>query len=150
MNSLLKELDAVLNTEDFLINSSQFSAFVFENIEDLNWAGFYFYRNEELSLGPFQGKVACSPIALGKGVCGTSALERKTILVEDVHQFPGHIACDSASNSELVVPLIKNDKLLGVFDMDSPSKARFNSELQQLIEDLIDLYIRKTNFDLIK
>jgi GAF domain-containing protein len=144
--SLEKELDAVLNTDDFLVNSAQFSAFVFENVRDLNWAGFYFYRESELRLGSFQGRVACNPIPLSKGVCGKSARERKTILVDDVHSFEGHIACDERSRSELVIPLVKEDRLLGVFDMDSPKLARFKAEDRELMEKLVEVYISATDF----
>ncbi len=145
-NSLNDQLNALLNTDDFLVNSAQFCAFVFDEIKDLNWAGFYFYRDELLQLGSFQGKPACNPIAMGKGVCGTAAESRKSILVEDVHQFPGHIACDAASNSELVIPLIKQGKLIGVFDMDSPKLSRFTTEDKEGMEKLCQSYLDKTKF----
>jgi L-methionine (R)-S-oxide reductase len=113
---------------DRIANAANFASLVFHGVPDLNWAGFYFYDGTELVVGPFQGKPACVRIALGKGVCGTAALSREAQLVPDVHAFPGHIACDSASNSEIVVPLIKNGQLLGVWDVDSPTLNRFDSE----------------------
>lgn len=104
------------------------SAIIYDNMEDLNWAGFYIMRDSALVLGPFQGKVACINIALGKGVCGTAAGNDETLVVPDVHQFPGHIACDCASNSEIVVPIHKDGKVVGVLDIDSPSLNRFSEE----------------------
>lgn len=127
---------------DFIANASQFSAFLFNELPDLNWAGFYLNRNEELVLGPFQGKVACVRIPFGKGVCGAAARTRETQRVEDVHAFPGHIACDSASNSELVVPLVKDGRLIGVLDLDSPKVGRFSAEDQAAIEHLADIFLR--------
>ena len=118
---LTAQLEALLSGErDFIANAAQFSAFVYHELEGLNWAGFYLVKDDELVLGPFQGKVACVRIAFGRGVCGAAAASRQTQRVEDVHAFPGHIACDSASNSELVVPLIKEGRLIGVLDLDSP------------------------------
>ncbi|MBQ8138327.1 MAG: GAF domain-containing protein [Lachnospiraceae bacterium] len=107
---------------------SNASALIFESLEDLNWAGFYLMKGGSLMLGPFQGKVACIRIAVGRGVCGTAVAEDKTQLVKNVHEFPGHIACDSASNSEIVVPIHKDGKVWGVLDIDSPSLARFDEE----------------------
>ena len=107
---------------------SNASALLYENMEDLNWAGFYLLNKGSLMLGPFQGKVACIRIELGKGVCGTAAATDTTQLVKDVHQFPGHIACDSASNSEIVVPIHKDGKVIAVLDIDSPSLSRFDEE----------------------
>jgi GAF domain-containing protein len=109
---------------------------------DLNWAGFYFLRGDELVLGPFQGKPACVRIGVGKGVCGAAVAERKSMLVEDVHAFPGHIACDSASRSELVVPLVRNNEILGVLDLDSPLRARFDTDDLAGIEDVAERYVR--------
>jgi GAF domain-containing protein len=111
-----------------LANTANMAAVLFQVLPGLNWAGFYFLRGNELVLGPFQGKVACVRIALGRGVCGTAAQQRQTIMVPDVHAFPGHIACDSASRSEIVVPLIKSGQLLGVLDLDSPNLARFDAD----------------------
>ena len=113
---------------DGLANSANLAALLYQVLPDLNWAGFYFLRGNELVLGPFQGKVACVRIALDRGVCGTAARERRTIVVPDVHAFPGHIACDVASRSEIVVPLLKGENLLGVLDLDSPLEARFDHD----------------------
>lgn len=142
--ALLKaQLESLLADErDFIANASQFSAFLFNQLDDLNWAGFYLNRNEELVLGPFQGQIACVRIPFGRGVCGAAAASRQTQRVEDVHAFAGHIACDSASNSELVVPLIKNGRLIGVLDLDSPSIGRFTEQDQQGIEALAAIFLR--------
>jgi GAF domain-containing protein len=113
---------------DGLANAANMSALLYEALPNLNWAGFYFLRGHELVLGPFQGRVACVRIALGQGVCGTAAERRETVIVPDVHAFPGHIACDAASRSEIVVPLIQDERLLGVLDLDSPQVARFDDE----------------------
>jgi L-methionine (R)-S-oxide reductase len=124
---LAEELVGLLKGEnDFVANAANTSALIFDALPDLNWTGFYLLKKGELVVGPFQGKPACVRIALGKGVCGTAAAERKTIIVPDVDAFPGHIACDGASRSEIVVPLMKGQKLLGVLDLDSPRLARFN------------------------
>ncbi len=126
---------------DFIANAAQFSAFLFHELGDLNWAGFYLNRNEELVLGPFQGKVACVRIPFSKGVCGAAARTRLTQRVDDVHAFPGHIACDSASSSELVVPLLKDGRLVAVLDLDSPSVGRFSAEDQAGIEGLVEIFL---------
>jgi GAF domain-containing protein len=140
------QLESLLADErDFIANSAQFSAFLFSQLDDLNWAGFYLNRNEELVLGPFQGQIACVRIPFGRGVCGAAAQSRQTQRVEDVHAFPGHIACDSASNSELVVPLVKNGQLIGVLDLDSPSLARFTEQDQAGIEQLAAIFLRLTD-----
>lgn len=124
---LAAELVGLLSGEsDFMANAANTAALIFDALPDLNWAGFYFLKEGELVVGPFQGKPACVRIALGKGVCGTAAVERKTIVVPDVDAFPGHIACDSASRSEIVVPLIADGKLVGVLDIDSPRLSRFD------------------------
>lgn len=107
---------------------------------DLNWAGFYFLRGGELVVGPFQGKPACVRITLGRGVCGTAAAERRTIVVDDVHAFDGHIACDAASRSEIVVPLLRGNELLGVLDLDSPMVGRFDSEDAAGLARLVSIY----------
>ncbi|MDT4831751.1 Free methionine-R-sulfoxide reductase [compost metagenome] len=143
---LAAQLESLLADErDFIANSAQFSAFLFNELADLNWAGFYLNRNEELVLGPFQGKVACVRIPFSRGVCGAAARTRETQRIEDVHAFPGHIACDSASNSELVVPLVKDGHLVGVLDLDSPKLARFNEEDQAGIEQLAAIFLRLTD-----
>ncbi|MBI2498264.1 MAG: GAF domain-containing protein [Opitutae bacterium] len=122
-------LAAVLAGErDGLANTANMAALLYQALSGLNWAGFYFLRDGGLVLGPFQGKVACIRIALGKGVCGTAAERRETVVVPDVEKFPGHIACDHASRSEIVVPLLQNGRLLGVLDLDSPHLARFDHE----------------------
>ena len=111
-----------------LANAANMSALLYEALPNLNWAGFYLLQEGELVLGPFQGKVACVRIALGRGVCGTAAERKETVIVADVNAFPGHIACDAASRSEIVVPLVKEGRLLGVLDLDSPQLARFDEE----------------------
>ncbi|HHV45794.1 MAG TPA: GAF domain-containing protein [Tissierellia bacterium] len=128
MNMLLK--GQLSSERDILANLSNASAIIMACVERLNWAGFYILRGDELVLGPFQGLPACNRIKTGNGVCGTAVATRKVQLVPDVHQFPGHIACDAASNSELVVPIIKEDKVYGVLDLDSPEKGRF-TELEK-------------------
>ena len=120
-----------------IANLANVSAAIWQAMDKINWAGFYLMDGGKLVLGPFQGKPACIEIPVGKGVCGTAVKEEKTILVEDVHQFPGHIACDSASNSEIVVPIFKDGKVYGVLDIDSPYFARFTEEDQQGLEALV-------------
>lgn len=143
---LAAQLESLLADErDFIANASQFAAFLFNELPDLNWAGFYLNKNEQLVLGPFQGKVACVRIPFDKGVCGAAARTRATQRVEDVHAFPGHIACDSASNSELVVPLVKNGVLIGVLDLDSPNVGRFSEADQAGIESLASIFLRLTD-----
>lgn len=144
---LATQLAAVLEGErDAIANAANLSALVFELVPDLNWAGFYFLRSpQELVLGPFQGKVACVRIAVGKGVCGTAAAERKTMLVPDVHAFPGHIACDANSRSELVVPLIAQGRVIGVLDLDSPLPGRFDAEDQAGFERLAEIYVASSD-----
>jgi len=143
---LAAQLESLLADErDFIANAAQFSAFLYTQLDDLNWAGFYLNRNEELVLGPFQGQIACVRIPFGKGVCGAAAQSRETHRVLDVHEFPGHIACDSASNSELVVPLVKEGRLIGVLDLDSPSLARFSEADQVGIEALAAIFLKSTD-----
>jgi L-methionine (R)-S-oxide reductase len=125
-----------------LANAANLSALLFQALPDLNWAGFYFLQGGELVLGPFQGKVACVRIALGRGVCGTAAQELRTIIVPDVHLFPGHIACDSASRSEIVVPLVRAGRLLGVLDLDSPQLARFDTDDSFGLATAVDLLLQ--------
>ena len=117
-------------------NAANAAALVYELLPELNWAGFYFLRGGGLVVGPFQGRVACVRIPLGQGVCGTAAERRSTLIVPDVHQFPGHIACDAASNSEIVVPLLDGDRLIGVLDLDSPRADRFTAADARLLESL--------------
>jgi GAF domain-containing protein len=117
-------------------NAANLAALLFERLPDVNWAGFYFLRGGGLVVGPFQGRVACVRIALGAGVCGTAAAEQRTLIVPDVHAFAGHIACDAASNAEIVVPLLSGDRLIGVLDIDSPTQNRFGPADAALLEKL--------------
>jgi len=127
---------------DLIANAANFSALVFHSLPDFNWAGFYLYDGNELVVGPFQGKPACIRIAIGRGVCGTAAQTRQTQLVRDVHEFAGHIACDAASNSEVVVPLVRKDgSLLGVWDVDSPLVARFDEDDRAGMEALCAVFM---------
>ncbi|MDB6047609.1 MAG: hypothetical protein JWR17_355 [Pseudomonas sp.] len=142
---LVAQLESLLADErDFIANAAQFSAFLFSQLDDLNWAGFYLARGDELVLGPFQGQIACVRIPFGRGVCGTAAATRLTQRVEDVHDFDGHIACDSASASELVVPLIKDGELIGVLDLDSPRVGRFSEEDRAGVEQLVAVFLKLT------
>jgi L-methionine (R)-S-oxide reductase len=139
---LARDLTALLSGErDLIANAANTAALIYEALPDLNWAGLYLYKSGELVLGPFQGKPACVRIPLGKGVCGTAAAARETILVEDVHEFPGHIACDSASNSEIVIPLLRGDELLGVLDLDSPKLRRFGAADRQGLDALAKIFV---------
>lgn len=144
---LTSQLGGLLTGErDLIANAANTSALLYEMMPDLNWAGFYFLRaNDELVLGPFQGKVACVRIPKGKGVCGAAVQRRVPVLVEDVHAFPGHIACDSASRSELVVPLIAGGRVLGVIDLDSPSPSRFDADDQAGIEKVAQIFLAATD-----
>ena len=130
---------------DRVANAANLSALIWHGLPDLNWCGFYFLKGTELVLGPFQGKPACVRIALGSGVCGAAAQERRTMIVRDVHEFPGHIACDGASNAELVVPLIKDGRLVGVLDLDSPHLARFDEEDAAGIEALARAWLEASD-----
>lgn len=139
---LALQLSSLLAGErDFIANAANFSSLVFHSLPDVNWAGFYLLKEGELVLGPFQGKPACIRIAIGKGVCGTAAERRQTVLVAKVHDFPGHIACDSDSNSEIVVPLMKGNELMGVFDVDSPSAGRFDEEDAAGLNELVAIFL---------
>jgi L-methionine (R)-S-oxide reductase len=145
---LISQARALLAGErDFTANAANLSALIFHSLPDLNWAGFYWMRGGELVLGPFQGKPACVRIALGKGVCGTAARDRRTVLVPDVHRFPGHIACDSASNSEVVVPVIHGDEVLGVLDLDSPLAERFDESDARALEALVQVFLASTDLE---
>jgi len=139
-DELKKECLELLGSEkDFIANASNFASLLFMRIGSLNWAGFYFLEGDELLLGPFQGKPACIRIKMGKGVCGSAAKSRETLAVDNVHEFPGHIACDSASNSEIVIPLIKNGIFYGVLDIDSPAFCRFSDEDRKGLELLVQI-----------
>jgi L-methionine (R)-S-oxide reductase len=143
---LARDLRALLQGErDLIANAANTAALVYDALPDLNWAGFYLYKSGELVLGPFQGKPACVRIAVGRGVCGAAVERRQSMLVEDVHAFPDHIACDAASRSELVVPLIRNDRVFGVIDLDSPLAGRFDLEDQRGIEAVADIYVNASN-----
>lgn len=137
---VLTQLRSLINDEPSNVaNLANASALLNFYLQDINWVGFYLFDGHELVLGPFQGLPACIRIPLGRGVCGTSAQQRKTLRIEDVHSFPGHIACDAASNSEIVIPMIKEDALLGVLDIDSPLKGRFDEEDQRFLEQFVDI-----------
>jgi L-methionine (R)-S-oxide reductase len=140
--ALGKELHSLLEGEpDPTANAANAAALLFHALPEVNWVGFYFIRGGQLVVGPFQGKPACTRLTLEKGVCGTAAARRETILVADVHQFPGHIACDSASASEIAIPMVANEVLLGVFDVDSPVVARFDAEDRLGLESLVAVFL---------
>lgn len=142
MDTLIQQAEHLLKGEtDRIANAANLAALLFHSLEDINWAGFYFLQGQELVLGPFQGKIACVRIAMGKGVCGTAAARLRTIVVADVHQFPGHIACDTASNAEIVIPLIKNQQLIGVLDIDSTRLNRFGPPDQATLEKIAAAYV---------
>jgi len=144
---LLRQAQGLLEGErDLIANAANVSSLVWQLVPDLNWAGFYFMKGDGLVLGPFQGKPACVRIAVGKGVCGTAVATRETQLVRDVHEFPGHIACDAASNSELVVPLVKGGVVRGVLDLDSPLIGRFDEADRIGIEALCSLFVAGSDF----
>ena len=146
-DELARQTRGLLDGErDLIANAANFAALIWQIVPDLNWAGFYFLKGGVLVLGPFQGKPACVRIAVGKGVCGTAVARRETMLVEDVHAFAGHIACDAASNSELVVPLIKGGVVRGVLDIDSPLLARFDSADRTGFEAVVQLFVTGTDF----
>ena len=138
---LLKQGQALLAPRfGWLSNAANLAALIYQNLPDVNWAGFYILDGNILRLGPFQGKVACTEIPLGKGVCGTAALQKQTLVVADVHQFAGHIACDSASKSEIVIPLLKGGQVWGVLDIDSPIFNRFEQADRMGLEELAKLF----------
>ena len=132
---------------DSVANMANFAALLFHSLPDLNWSGFYLLKGKQLVLGPFQGKPACIRIPLGEGVCGTAATRRETILVANVNEFPGHIACDSASNSEIVVPLVNDDTLIGVLDLDSPSFGRFDDDDAKGLNELVEIFAEATDLE---
>lgn len=140
--SLVVQLLSLLKGEhDRVANAANFSALLFNSLPNVNWAGFYFLHGEELVLGPFQGNPACVRIPLGKGVCGVAAQQCETIIVPNVHEFPGHIACDVASNSEIVVPLFDGERLLGVLDLDSPLIGRFDDQDAEGLNELATVFV---------
>jgi GAF domain-containing protein len=140
--SLAQQLSGLLDGEtDAIANAANMSALIFDLVPELNWAGLYFMRGTQLVLGPFQGKVACVRIPVGRGVCGTAVERKASIMVHDVEAFPGHIACDSASRSELVVPLIRNGDVIGVLDLDSPRVGRFDEADRVGMERLVEIFL---------
>ena len=141
-DELAPQLAALIEGEaDLIANGANMAALIYHGLPELNWAGFYFARQQELVLGPFQGKPACLRIRLGEGVCGTAAARGAAIVVPDVHEFPGHIACDPESRSELVVPLIENTRVLGVLDLDSPVAGRFDEDDRAGCERLVAIFL---------
>jgi GAF domain-containing protein len=148
-DEIAQQLEGLVAGErDWLANAANMASLLFHALPDLNWAGFYLLKDGELVLGPFQGKPACIRIAIGKGVCGTAVARRESVLVEDVHAFPGHIACDAESASELVVPLLRNGRVLGVLDLDSPRKARFDAVDRAGCERLAGIFLAASDFDM--
>ncbi len=150
-STLYEELNAQLrslfeNERSGLANAANMSAVLYQELPNINWAGFYFLQSGELVLGPFQGKAACVRIVLGRGVCGTAAQLRETLVVPDVHAFPGHIACDAASQSEIVVPLVQDGRLLGVLDLDSPDLARFDEDDRVGLGAAVAILLRNSVF----
>lgn len=144
---ILRQTQALFEGEsDFIANAANLSALLYHSLDDVNWVGFYLTKGNELVLGPFQGKIACVRIAIGKGVCGTAAFERRAVIVDNVHEFEGHIACDSASNSEIVVPLIKEGIVIGVLDIDSPVFSRFDDEDREGLERIVRGFLEKSDF----
>lgn len=140
---LAVQASAMLEGEkDPVANAANLASLIWHILPDLNWAGFYFLRGDQLVVGPFQGKPACVRIAVGKGVCGTAAEQRESLIVPNVHEFPGHIFCDSASNSEIVVPLVDGGRLLGVLDLDSPKLARFDETDRAGLELIAAIWVK--------
>ncbi|GBQ99378.1 GAF domain-containing protein [Gluconobacter cerinus] len=141
VEDLVETVESVVASEtDQIANMANIAALLFEALPDINWAGFYLFKDDQLVLGPFQGRLACTRIPLGKGVCGTVAQQKTTLVVPDVHAFPGHIACDAASASEIVVPILHDGNLIGVLDIDSPVKNRFDAEDQAMIEKIVSAF----------
>src|SRR5215210_1423110 len=140
--SLVVQLLSLLKGEhDFIANAANMTALLFNSLPNVNWAGFYFLQGNELVLGPFQGNPACVRIPMGKGVCGVAAQQCETIIVPNVHEFPGHIACDVASNSEIVVPLFDGERILGVLDLDSPTVGRFDDQDAEGLNELVTVFV---------
>ncbi len=145
-DTLESRVEALLTGQrDPIANAANLAAEVFHSVDRINWCGFYFLMEGGLVLGPFQGKPACTNIALDRGVCGAAATGRETLVVPDVHQFPGHIACDAVSRSEVVVPILHDDRLVGVFDVDSPETDRFDDGDQRLFERLVGIYVARSD-----
>ena len=147
LKEMNRALKALIEPEgDWLANMANSSALLFDLMDDLNWAGFYIWKQDQLVLGPFQGKTACVRIEEDKGVCGTAYSQRKIMLVEDVHEFPGHIACDPNSRSEIVLPVIVGGEVIAVLDIDSPKKARFDEIDRKYLKEFVDILVDETNF----
>ncbi len=147
-NFMKMRLTALIGEEsDWLANLSNAAALMWQILEDVNWTGFYLMKDEKLVLAPFQGKPACVNLTLGKGVCGTAASTKEVQLVKDVHDFPGHVACDSASNSEIVLPIIVDGKVVGVLDIDSPILNRFDEEDVEGLSKFVDVLVKYVDFD---
>ena len=147
---LAQSLRNLLGEErDPIANMANMASLLYFSLPSINWSGFYIYDGQELVLGPFHGKPACVRIQLGKGVCGTSAFKRETLMIENVHEFPGHIACDADSKSEIVIPLIKDDIIIGVLDIDSPIYARFDEDDKHGLQQLIEILQFATDFTLL-
>ena len=145
-SELIAQARALLHGErDSTANAANLASLIFHTLPDLNWAGFYWMKGGERVLGPFQGKPACVRIALGKGVCGTAARERRSVVVPDVHEFPGHIACDSASRSEVVVPILHRGAVLGVLDLDSPLPRRFDESDARALEQVVEVFLQSSD-----
>lgn len=145
---LAEELAALLAGErDLIANAANTAALLYQRMEAVNWAGFYFRQGDQLVLGPFQGQPACTRIAMGRGVCGTAAARRETIVVPDVHAFPGHIACDPASKAEVVVPILRDDQVAGVLDIDSPELGRFDATDGRGVERVVAVLLEATHWD---
>lgn len=140
-NLVVQLLSLLKGEHDFIANAANFSALLFNSLPNVNWAGFYFLQGDELVLGPFQGNPACVRIPMGKGVCGVAAQQCETIIVPNVHEFPGHIACDVASNSEIVVPLFDGERILGVLDLDSPTIGRFDDQDAEGLNELVTVFV---------
>lgn len=147
LNEINHQLIVLLDNErNMIANLANAAALLYNSLQDINWSGFYLKEKDELVLGPFQGKPACVRISIGKGVCGSSARDMKTYLVDNVDEFPGHISCDSASRSELVVPIIVDGRLIGVLDIDSPVEKRFDKVDHNYLEEFVEILISKTDF----
>ena len=144
--TLAKGIRGLLGGEhDFLANAANTTSMLYEELPEVNWAGFYLHKGQDLVLGPFQGKPACTRIGPGKGVCGAAAEKRETVVVENVKKFPGHIACDKASKSEIVVPLVRGERLIGVLDVNSPVLARFDDENRAGLEEIVRLLLEASD-----
>jgi len=144
---MTQSLKALIEPEgDWLANLANSTALLFEFMNDINWAGYYIWKQDQLVLGPFQGKTACVRIDEDKGVCGTAYSQRKIIMIDDVHQFPGHIACDPNSKSEIVLPVIVAGEVIAVLDIDSPQKSRFDELDHKYLKEFVDILVAETNF----